>query len=382
MKALLCLFGVVLPVLLAPATAARTNGVQLLRTPHGGIQPQAVTDAGGAVHLLYFKGEPKAGDLFYTRQDSGRADFRKPIRVNRQSGSAVAVGTIRGAQLALGRNGRVHVVWNGAGEAKSHPGAAMFYARLNDAGTAFEPERDLITFAAGLDGGGSVAADGEGNVFVFWHAPKPGNTRGEPGRALFMARSTDDGKTFARESEASPPDAGACACCGMRAFADRAGRLHALYRGAEDKLNRDMLLLTSRDLGAKFELVQRHPWRVPTCPMSSAFFTASGDRTFAAWETDGEVFLAAIQDGKASPPASPLPGGARRKHPVVAVNARGEALLAWTEGTGWQRGGSVAWQVFDAAGRPAAEKGRAEGVPVWGLVAAVARADGSFAIFY
>jgi hypothetical protein len=43
----------------------------------------------------------------------------------------------------------------------------------------------------------------------------------------------------------------------------------------------------------------------------------------------------------------------------------------------------VAWQIFDAAGKPTELKGReAGGVPVWGLVAAVAQADGGFIIFH
>jgi len=37
--------------------------------------------------------------------------------------------------------------------------APVLYTRLNDRGTGFEPERNLINFAAGLDGGSSVAAD-------------------------------------------------------------------------------------------------------------------------------------------------------------------------------------------------------------------------------
>jgi hypothetical protein len=58
-------------------------------------------------------------------------------------------------------------------------------------------------------------------------------------------------------------------------------------------------------------------------------------------------------------------------------------LLAWTEGTGWERGGDLAWQVYDAAGRPTRERGRlAGGVPVWGLPTAVASPDGRFLIFH
>ena len=86
--------------------------------------------------------------------------------------------------------------------------------------------------------------------------------------------------------------------------------------------------------------------------------------------------------GKESEPVS-APGEAReRKHPVIASNKRGETLLAWTEGMGWERGGSVAWQVFDKDGRPTAEKGRAAGVPVWSLVAVFSCADGGFTIVY
>jgi hypothetical protein len=50
---------------------------------------------------------------------------------------------------------------------------------------------------------------------------------------------------------------------------------------------------------------------------------------------------------------------------------------------GWDRGGKVAWQVFDRGGKPiAGRSGQADGVPKWSLVAAFARPDGSFAIIY
>jgi hypothetical protein len=42
----------------------------------------------------------------------------------------------------------------------------------------------------------------------------------------------------------------------------------------------------------------------------------------------------------------------------------------------------VAWQVFAADGTPTAQHGRADGVPMWSLVAAFVRPDGRFAIVY
>src|SRR5262249_25527721 len=157
-----------------------------------------------------------------------------------QPGSAIAAGTIRGAQLALGKDGRVHVVWNGGkGAARvtvdgKHV-TPLLYTRLNEAGTGFEPERNLNPFA-GLDGGGSVAADRQGNVYVVWHALSPGGTN-EAGRAIFVARSQDEGRTFQREQRATK-STGACGCCGVRAFADSSGAVYILYRGASKIVNR------------------------------------------------------------------------------------------------------------------------------------------------
>ena len=119
--------------------------------------------------------------------------------------------------------------------------------------------------------------------------------------------------------------------------------------------------------------------------MSSAAFCENANGLFAAWETNDQVYFAKI-DPKTFKTSQPIPApgaGQRRKHPVLAVNANGEVLLVWTEGTGWQKGGDLAWQVFDATGQPTAEKGRINGgIPVWSFAAVIARQDGGFAIIH
>ena len=366
------------------ATAAVSERVTLLRTPDGGIQPQAAVDSRGTVHLIYYKGDNMNGDMLHVRQQPGQESFSKPIQVNSKPGSAMAAGTIRGAQLAVGRDGRAHVAWNGHAPRKgAWMEAPMLYTRLNDAGTAFEPERDVITSARGLDGGGSVAADNQGNVFVLWHAPKPGSTNGEAGRAVFVARSQDDGKTFAPEKLATSKPTGACGCCGMKAFADNEGNVLALYRAATEKLNRDEILLISRNRGTDFQIAHAHPWKIPTCPMSSASLAAGPQGVLSAWETAGQVYFALANPAtmQVSEPIAPS-GSAKRKHPVVVGNGQGEALLAWTEGAGMAKGRSVAWQIFDKDGKPTSEKGRADGVPALSLATAFAKQDGTFVIVY
>src|SRR5262249_3636280 len=165
------------------------------------------------------------------------AQFAPPVRVNSQPGSAIAIGTIRGPQIALGKGDRLHVAWNGSSQASGHEGAPMLYSRWQEERKAFEPERDVMTFTSALDGGGSVAADEQANVYVAWHgkADKSGN---EATRAVFVAISKDDGKSFARERQANPEPTGACGCCGMKAFADQQGSLYLLFRAARDGIER------------------------------------------------------------------------------------------------------------------------------------------------
>src|ERR1051326_5945984 len=89
--------------------AAQSKKVTLLRTPDKGIQPQVVVDDKGVVHLIYFKGAPRGGNIFYVHSDNGGGNFSKPRRINEQTDSVIAVGNIRGAHLAIGKKGRMHV---------------------------------------------------------------------------------------------------------------------------------------------------------------------------------------------------------------------------------------------------------------------------------
>ena len=366
------------------ADAARgDDAVRFVRVPDSGIQPQVARDASGTVHLLYFNGEPGAGDLYYVRRSDRDERFSEPVRVNSQPGSAIAVGSIRGGQLALGREGRVHVAWNGSGTAEPKGavkyGNPMLYSRLNDEMTAFEPQRNVIDKAYVLDGGGSVAADEAGNVYVAWHA---GNA--EASRRVWMVRSSDDGATFSSETAIDREQLGACGCCGLKSFADRDGSVYVLYRSAQDATNRDMNLLMSTDAGNLFTTQQVDRWKIATCPMSSESFAATADAVYAAWETNGQVFVSRIDKKTrlAGTPVAPPGTGTGRKHPALTATSDGRVLLVWDEGTGWQKGGALAWQEFDSRGKPTKVRGKRDGIPVWSFPAVFAEDAGAFVVLY
>lgn len=380
------LIAVILLLLGGGVRAADVPVVQTIRVPDGGSYPQAKTDSRGRIHLAYVKGDPMRADVYYLRSDDGGKTFSKAIRVNSHPKSVIITGTVRGPHLAIGKADRPHLAWMGSDQAQPRFAGRktpMIYTRMNDTGDGFEPQRNVIRKHPGLDGGGSVAADREGNVYVAWHAPDGGDSEAE--RGVWVARSRDDGQTFEEETQALPRKTGVCGCCGMRIHAGENGKVFIAFRSATEMVNRDIHLLASDDYGKTFRIATVDPWKVGTCVMSTASFSEStGGGLLAAWETKEQIHVMAVSPRSTGTKAAPVPGKDKaRKHPSVAANHRGEYVVVWAVGTGWNKGGAVAWQVFDPEGRAVpSQAGRADGLPVWSVPAAVALPDGSFKVIF
>lgn len=362
--------------------------VEVIRTPDGGIQPQALAGPDGTVHLLYYKGDPTAGDLYYTYRKSSSEHWMPPIRVNGTSGTGLAVGSVRGAQLALGRNGWIHVAWMGSSRAKkvqvgTREQTPLLYARLRPNASEFEPEQNMLKVAGGLDGGGSLAADSLGHVAVVWHGVT-GEEKGEQFRAVYVRESSDDGGVFSIEKAVSPLGSGACGCCGIKANYADGGTIQVVFRSATQETNRAELVIGGTMDKLPFQVMKKSPWTINACPMSTADLAQGTATSYAAWETEGQILWErfALNGAPVGKSSQPERGKGGQKHPALAVNSRGEVLLAWTEGTGWQRGGGVAWQIFANTGQPSQPIERKPGVPVWGLVSVVAKLDGQFLLIY
>ena len=170
----------------------------------------------------------------------------------------------------------------------------------------------------------------------------------------------------------------------MSIFAGKNGMVYVLYRTAKEMVHRDIYLLVSKDDGKTFTGRLVDKWNIGACPMSTMAFAEGPGQVVAAWQTEEQVYYATIDPTtlKMSEPI-PAPGkGKIRKYPALAVNSKGDTLLAWTDETGWGKGGSLEWQVFSKGGKPIAEKGSVGDLPAWSFGAAVARPDGGFTILY
>jgi hypothetical protein len=361
---------------LIAASTSRVPPVGVLKLPDGEMQPQVVRDAGGTVHLLYYKGEVANGDLYYTRSKDEGSSWSVPVRVNSVAGDAIAVGGIRGGQIAVAKNGRPVVVWLGSKRLTADTadtGMSLFFSRARDDGSGFEPERNLQGATRDMDGGASVAADDAGDVFVAWHAAAVKGAQ-EKDRKVWLAKSTDEGKTFAAERVVWDRLVGACSCCSLKALAD-GNKLWILYRAAEGNLKRDPYLLASTDRGDTFVGTRISDWEAQMCPMSTFALDNFHGKLYAAWERRGVIQWQAAS-------GAPSRGvGENAKYPVILTNGDGETLVLWEEQSGMGKVGTAVWQVYDRDGKAVpSQRGRREGVPAWSLVSAFARKDGSFVV--
>ena len=345
--------------------------VEVARIPEGGRMPRAVIDAAGAVHVIYFEGVMSGGDLLHVARGAAGSGWTDPVRVNSDRKSAIGMGPMDGGHVALDGAGRLHAVWF-----QTNP-ARIFYARSAPGGAAFEPQRTLWQEDDRLEAAPSVAAAGDGRVYVFWHA----GAGQDADRAVYMTASDDAGDTFGPARRVSKAGEGACGCCSMASLAGGSGAVHVSYRSARENVRRDQRLLVSHDAGRTFEDRPIDEWEIGACPVTTTTLSTAPGAPRVAWETAGRVYYAPVD--RLDAPVEP--DGEirfRRKNPVVAVNSRGDTLLAWGDGSGLRAGGTLHWRLFDASGRALGEQANGTSVPSGSAPWAVVKPDDSFLLLF
>jgi hypothetical protein len=367
-----------LVILFVVAGVSRAE-VRAVRAPDNGQVPEAVIDAKGILHLAYGSGQ--SGNAFYVRSTDGGKTFTKPVRIN-QRADTVTCGMERGPRLALGKDGVIHSCWDGFYK----KGGGAWYTRSTDGGKTFEPERELQDPKYGLDNI-ALAADDAGNVIVLWTGGFPGapkDAQSDTAAPIVLARSTDNGKTFAKNELLKSNHAAssfACGCCRLEAVLGGDGNLYVGFRGGYKGL-RDPWLLVGKKTENDFKcvLVHEDTWRTG-CPMQGppVRLDAKG-RVLYSWMCRGRAFWTFSEDGKSFHEPIPVPDKGMSQgnhwHPTIVANAKGEVLFVWAQAN------EIRWALYNPDGTWTEQRGVAGKQADNNKPTAVAGPDGHFYVVW
>lgn len=316
------------------AFSAAGPAVTVVTTPGEGAVPDAEVAKDGSIHVAYVVGE----DVFYVASTNGGKSFSAPLRVNSEPGTAHPANMYRGPDVAIGKNGRVHVIWYVNAYQRKLPQDqwGVFYAHRDPGEMAF-------TKAVNLNHKPSdnyaLAANEKGEVAVIWMAG-----------GVFVNSSKDNGATFSEAERVEVADP--CECCAARAAFGSGGALIIDYRDKAANV-RDMHLLVRKSGAKNFvkEKVSVTPWEVAGCPMTGTYLTTGKKDEIVAWETKGQIFYARIDAVTGKRKTGEIKVAERGKWPVALVAADGSVLVSWKNDS------KLNWQMFDASDRVSGKAG-------------------------
>lgn len=362
-----------------------------VKLPYGGIRPQAVIDQAGVVHIIQADSKLR-GELIYVKHVPGQQKFSKPVKVLRE-----AAGMAASYNMTVGKDGRVHVLTRPnpkyskkalgtdkfdamfKSKARFFVLQYMLHSRLNDDGTAFEQETNIVGETIGFEGVGAIVADQDSsNVYAFW----PGQTEPGPemGRDMYMAVSEDEGKQWSEPKKLDIDIEGNCRCCPIQATTDGSGGIYLVYRNSvktsATSWDKDTFLLVSKDTGKTWNKTLVQKWENCGCPGAPYSMASGPEDVYLGFSTRGTSSFAKVSQQLQAIPAPS--SGKPSTRPMVATNNNGDVLFSWVEMQ------DVAWQIFDKNGNAMANaNGRLDGVAAkWSNPAVVATASGDFVLYH
>jgi len=350
--------GVIACLLLCATGAAGTAAqpaVKVVRAPARCLAPDVVLDGKGVLHMVYGLDH----HAYYIRSADNGATFSQPLKVDSSGLVETKMGE-RGPKMAVGSDGKIHVVWMD----EWAPGVKTFvrYARSVDGGRSFEPLK-TISAMSGIDGV-TVAADGQGHVAAFWHVKAEPEPEVKAATWLHTARSSDHGATFGGSEKVVITNLSglACSMCMMRARAGADGEVYLAFRSAQDSI-RDFYVLKGRIQENRFNAVRVNEdnWVLDHCPMCGPELTFGPEgRSLCAFMARKKVYWAVSDPAMrgfrlhVGTPANETD----EIYPTALANGEGEVLLVWQVGPMAVKGtATVKWARYGRDGTATGETG-------------------------
>lgn len=303
--------------------------VSVTPLPEKAFVPDVAVAADGTVHLVYAQGD----HAWYMQSTDDGKTFTAPVAVNSTGKVELRMGE-RGPKIALGKEGAVQIVWLD----RWAPGVKtqVRHARSTDGGKSFAAVTQ-VSVKPGMDGV-TMAADPAGNVIAFWHMADPPQNEVKDGHWIYLARSSDNGESFAAPERLQLKGVKdlACSMCMMRARIAADGNVYLAFRTAEENI-RDFYVLKSKVQENAFTpiRVNQDNWYIETCPMCGPEMTidAKGD-AYYAFMTKHKVYWSVLPAGGAAfQQHVQTPANQEDEiYPAAISNGRGDVLMVWQVG--------------------------------------------------
>ena len=281
------------------ASEAAPRAMQISAPGVDAAEPVTASAADGTFYVAWVNHDAKQADVMITRFSSDGQMQGTPVRVNREAGVATAW---RGDQpsVAVAADGAVYVVWTARVDSVDKHGTDLYVSVSNDRAQTFlsavKINDDKVPGPHGMH---SLAIAKDGRIFVGWldernvHAPKP-STKAEghhmeSNRELFLAYSTDGGRTFSQNRKVA---ADACPCCKTALAVSSDGTVYAGWRQVLPGSFRHIAVASSTDGGETFSsprIVSDDRWVLQGCPVSGPSMSVdSGGKLKVLWFAAGE----------------------------------------------------------------------------------------------
>ncbi|HET7230574.1 MAG TPA: sialidase family protein [Longimicrobium sp.] len=339
----------------------------------GASNPTAAADARGTRYVAWVATEGGASNVYLAK---AAAEVWSPaVRVNDRPGDA-APHEQAPAQVAVGPNGTVYVVWQNNREipGRRFPASDLRLARSTDGGRTFTPAVTVNDDAAGPPSSHTfhnIVVAKDGTVYVSWldsrvrdaerarrhphpapasasSSAKPAGDAGHamhghggmaedptlPGSEVRVAKSNDGGKTF---GPGMVVDGGVCPCCRTSLATGADGSVYVAWRKVHAGDVRDVVVARLAPGAAAFAApvrVHADGWVFPGCPHAGPSLAVDGQgRVHVAWYTgkDGRQGLwhaVSVDGGRTFSDAAALLTGKWVPPSQVALAADGDRVWA------------------------------------------------------
>ena len=334
----------------ADASRATFQPIQLSAPEVDAAEPVTAVSPDGGFYVAWVNHNANSqSDVMFARFDSEGAASGSPVMVNQQAGVATAW---RGDPPSVAvADKSVYVLWTARVEVNGQKGTDLYLSVSHDQGKSFAPavkvNDDKLPGAHGMH---SLAVAGDGKIYAAWldernvATPKPSKHAGghhmESNREIFVAYSTDGGKTFSANQKVAE---NVCPCCKTALAVAADGTLYASWRQVLPGNFRHIAVASSTDGGANFStpvIVSDDKWVLLGCPVSGPSLSIGANGTlrvvwYAAGDSSGLYFAETRDKGRTFSPRSLLAQETVKGTPALA-GTTDRAVAIWQGSLGQQ----------------------------------------------